>query len=172
MKSVFLFFLFFASSIYAQSYSLQITALNFLQGGLEGCTDVKDRIYIFSKDDKNQKTIICKNSKVELHIVSNDGILYFHAFDLELNSEIVTYYPGTETSYVLGKTEGSTKFSPKRDYSFTFMRVEDVSDVPVELLTKFNKLNSERSNLVAQVIDAENQGQSVPEETKFKILEL
>jgi len=143
-----------------KTFALQVTALNFLQGGREPC-DVKNKIYLVNTQDVSVKIIVCRNSKVELSMQSNLGTITYRAVDLATGEDLPSTYTGTSEFYELGKTQEMTRFYVENPYGFTYLMVEDVTGINQEDLAKFNQLNSRLSSLKAQVLTAQQNGEAV-----------
>lgn len=145
----------------AETHVLQITALNFLRGGLEQC-EVKNKIFSFTQLDRSVKTTVCKNSMVEVFVVSESGVVQFHAVDRTNNRELQTSSSAFDQSYELGKDRPMLRYSAENPYGFTYVMAEEVTGVDPEVLAQWNELNGKLASLRAQVLTAQQKGRKVP----------
>ena len=154
----------------ATAHVLQITALNFLIGGLEPC-NVEDKQYPFSESDRGVETLICLNSKSKVYAVSDSGTVTFHAMDLVAEREMEAG-TGTEGSaFDLGKTE-NLRFSAKNPYGFTYLIIGEVTGIDPQLLAEWNEQNAKLADLRAQYLTAQQNGEPVSDELMKKITDL
>jgi len=140
---------------------LQVNALNFLTGNVEPCK-VKNKIFAVSEFDNNLGYIVCKNSKVKLLLLSDRGIVAYKAIDLTTGRAFpVNLEQTTGEYYELGKTYIVTRYTVYNPYGFTYLMVEDVTDIDPEILDKINDLNDKLSKLKEKVLLAERSGTRV-----------
>lgn len=145
----------------AKTHILQITALNFLQGGLEQCT-ARNKVFSFTQQDKNVRTTICKNSLTEVFVVSDAGVVQFHTTDRTNGRELPSSSSAFDQSYELGKERPMLRYSAINPYGFTYVMAEEVTGIDPALLAQWNELNSKLANLRAQILTAQQSGQTVP----------
>lgn len=155
----------------SQPYDVQITALNFLEGGLEPCS-LKNKKFTFSSIDNKIKNVICSNSRVELYVISHKGQLSFHATDLLYETELLeaTYSQGNKLD--LGNTNGSRttlRYSVNNPYGFTYIIAEEITGLDPVLLEKWNRLNLRLSQLKEEEIQARKNGKKFPKKSQKEI---
>ncbi len=158
----------------SQSYDVQITALNFLYGGLEPC-DVKNKKFTFSSLDNKVKSVICSNHRVELFAISHKGQITFHATDLLYETELLEANYSQGNTLVLGNTNGSRatlRYSANNPYGFTHVTAEEITGLDPVLLEKWNRLNSRLSELREQEILARKNGKKLPKKVQKEIAQL
>ena len=135
---------------------LQITVLNFLKGGLEPC-NLKNKIFTFHPTDQAQKQMVCKNSKVEVDLISNVGSITFKAIDLSTGKDLESSAASTTSVFTFGKDK-SLRYGTQNPYGFTYVLAEDMTGVDPNLLDQWNTLNDKYTHLLAQVLtNNENQ---------------
>lgn len=154
-----------------EEFTLQITVLNFLSGGLEQC-DLKNKLFKFSVHDQNIKQTLCKNSKVEVTAESDSGKVTFRAIDLELDSELpITNSSATQT-FELGKTKKMLRYGVENPHGFTYVMAEDFTGISIELLNQWNDLNQKYSSLMAEILKAQENGEEAPVEKRVELISI
>lgn len=149
---------------------LQITALNFLNGGIEPC-NVRNRNFSFSTDDKNLEVTICQNSKVKVHAASSEGVVTFHATDLLRSVELDSKYDGDQR-FELGKTKRMLRYGAENPYGFTYVMAQEVTGLDPKLLAQWNQLNDRAAGVRAQILTAQQQGLPVTRATREELSDL
>src|SRR3989339_501543 len=151
---------------------LQVTALNFLTDGTEQC-NVKNIIFAVSELDNNISYTVCINSKVQLLLLSDRGIVSYKAINLKNWQTLsVKLSETTAEYYELGKMTGLTRYAVHNPYGITSLAIEDVTDVSPELLKKYNDLNDRLSQLKEEVLLAKQNGTSLDPQIYEEILKL
>ncbi|MBS1962742.1 MAG: hypothetical protein JST04_11030 [Bdellovibrionales bacterium] len=153
----------------SEEHALQVTVLNFLQGGLEQCELKEPKIFMFTEKDEDVKTVLCKNSKVEVNAVSNRGQVHFAAIDLATGRELPVRTKESQQDFELGKTNPSIRYYPSSPYGFTYLRAEEVTGIDPALLAQWNALNDRHSHLLAAILTAEQNGEQAPESVKAEL---
>ena len=152
---------------------LQITAIDALTGGVEPC-DLKNKIFTFKKTDKNFRTDLCRNSKVETFMVSNAGTVQFYTVDRITGFELEALGTYADQAYELGKSRPMLRYYPRNPYGFTYIMAEEVTGIDLAVLARWNDANARLSELKAQVIEFERNRQPIPASTyeNIRVLEL
>ncbi len=148
------------SAIDSPSY-LQITAIDSLAGGAETC-DVKNKIFSFKPTDKNYRTDLCRNSKVETFMVSNAGTVQFYTIDRITGFELEALGTYADYNYELGKSRPTLRYYPRNPYGFTYIMAEEITGIDPAVFIRWNEASALLSQLKAQVTQLEVSRQTVP----------
>ena len=151
-----------------ENFSMQLTVLNFLQGGAQPC-EVKNKVFNFAKKDKAKKTVICKNSKVSVYMVSDAGTVKFAALDRKKGKDLPSSSSSFDTVYELGKERPMLRYSVENPYGFTYVMAEEVTGLDPKLLAEWNRLNDEATSLRASILATEQSGQTAPQWVKDQL---
>lgn len=139
---------------HGQPHSIQITVLNFLMGGRENC-DVKNKIFVFSATNQKVETPICENSQVRVSASSQDGVVTFHATEVNSGRELPPKDAISESAhFILGKSKGMLRYGVENPHGFTYVMAEEVTGYDPVVLAQVNDLNVRAASLRAEILTA------------------
>ncbi|MDA8793980.1 hypothetical protein N9N67_12090, partial [Bacteriovoracaceae bacterium] len=148
-----------------ESYSIQITTINFLTGGQEN-SGVRNKIFEVNLNDKMKKTIISKNSKISVEMLSNNGLIIFQAINQSTKKVLEKGKGYPAIGYFKLGSDNSIRIRPANPYGFTWLSAEDMTGFDPTLLARFNDLSTRRSKLFEKTLLDGNANENDREQLK------